>query len=715
MGGMVSWSFLILLAPAMAGLAAADVRWNSAALRVPPDGPPEMLAVPAYPRLPLKRPVFLERQPGSDRMLVIENYAWEEYRSVIRRFRDDPGASEVEDVLVIPGDGELAYGLCFHPQFAANGYLYVGTNGRGPGDAHHSRIVRYTMSREAPWPIDPASRRVIIEWPSNGHNGAAAVFGNDGMLYVTSGDGSPNSDALNAGQNTGSLLAKVLRIDVDGAADGEAYRVPSDNPFVGREGMRPETWAYGLRNPWRITNDPVSGQIWVGQNGQDLREYAHLLERGANYGWSEYEGSRLFQPGKLSGPAAFTPPTLEHDHAAFRSLTGGFVYRGQRFPQLAGAYLYGDYGTGRVWAARHDGQKLVWQRELADTPAAIAGFGTNAAGDILLADHLGNAVLRLDPAPPRAADAPAFPRKLSETGIFRDLAKLDPAPGVMRYRINAPSWHDGASSEFHMAIPEGKAAEIPNDPAGGWKSWNFPDGSVLVQTLAIPADGDRAAVRAETRILVRSDADWLAYAWLWNKDQSDAELVAAGGLRTEAAGQPWAVPSRTECTLCHARGANYVLGVTAAQLSRDGSDAGSLAELTTAGFVRPPAPAPARWPVLADPHDTARPLADRVHAYLAVNCSHCHRHEGGGNSLMDLSPWVRGKSRHLIDAVPQHGLYGMPDARLIAPREVHRSVLPVRMSSRGPGQMPPAGSLQSDPAGLSLIYQWLQEGAPEGE
>jgi glucose/arabinose dehydrogenase len=138
------------------------------------------------------------------------------------------------------------------------------------------------------------------------------------MLYVTSGDGSPNSDALNAGQNTGSLLAKVLRIDVDGAADGEAYRVPSDNPFAGREGMRPETWAYGLRNPWRITNDPVSGQIWVGQNGQDLREYAHLLERGANYGWSEYEGSRLFQPGKLSGPAAFTPPTLEHEHAAFR-------------------------------------------------------------------------------------------------------------------------------------------------------------------------------------------------------------------------------------------------------------------------------------------------------------------------------------------------------------------------------------------------------------
>ena len=110
---MVSWSFLILLVPAMAGLAAADVRWSSAALRVPPDGPPEMVAVPAYPRLPLKRPVFLERQPGSDRILVIENYAWEEYRSVIRRFRDDPEASEVEDVLVIPGDGELAYGLCF--------------------------------------------------------------------------------------------------------------------------------------------------------------------------------------------------------------------------------------------------------------------------------------------------------------------------------------------------------------------------------------------------------------------------------------------------------------------------------------------------------------------------------------------------------------------------------------------------------------------------
>jgi glucose/arabinose dehydrogenase len=700
--------------PVMAA-AAAEARWSSEALRVPPEGPGEMRAVPAYPRLTLKRPVFLERQPGSDRILVIENYAWEEYRSVIRRFVDEPAVSEAETVLEIPGAGELAYGLCFHPRFAENGHLYIGTNGRGPGEAHHSRIVRYTMSRQAPWQIDPASRRVIIEWPSNGHNGAAAVFGNDGMLYVTSGDGSPNSDALNAGQQTDALLAKVLRIDVDGATQGEAYRVPADNPFVGKDGIRPETWAYGLRNPWRITNDPVSGQIWVGQNGQDLREYAHLLERGANYGWSEFEGSRLFQPGKLRGPAAFTAPTIEHDHAAFRSLTGGFVYRGSRFPALQGAYLYGDYGTGRVWAARHDGSKLLWKRELADSAAAIAGFGTNAAGDILLADHLGNTVLRLEPARPVAADAPVFPRKLSETGLFRDLSRLEPAPGVFRYRINAPSWHDGAESEFLIALPEGKSAEMPGDPAGAWKSWNLPDGAVLVQTLAVPAGGDRPAVRAETRILVRSEADWFAYTWLWNKEQSEADLVGHDGMKTEIAGNPWEVPARTACTLCHARGANYVLGLTTAQLSPDGSEAGSLGELRRAGIIRKPAASAGGWPVLVNPGDATKPLARRVHAYLSVNCSHCHRHEGGGNSLMDLSPWMQGAARHLINAAPQHGGYGMPDARLIAPGEVHRSVLPVRMSSRGPGQMPPVGSIHPDAAGLSLLYQWLQSGAGESE
>jgi glucose/arabinose dehydrogenase len=709
-----------------AGEVVGRVGWRNERLRGSPEARPPMRAVRSYEGLAVKRPVFLEREPGSGRIWFVENYAWEEYRSVVKRFEDVAGVKEAEVLLEIPGDGELAYGLCFHPKFAENGYVYLGTNGKGPGEKHHSRIVRYTVGREAPWRIDEASRFVVIEWESNGHNGAAAVFGKDGMLYVTSGDGSANADALVAGQDTASWLSKVMRIDVDGVEGGKGYRVPGDNPFVGVAGVLPETWAYGLRNPWRITSDEESGQIWVGQNGQDLREYAHLLERGANYGWSEYEGSRVFQAGRLRGPAAFTVPTIEHGHEEFRSLTGGFVYRGEKFPELAGAYVYGDYGTGRVWAMRHDGEKVEWQRELADTSAAIAGFGTNGAGDILLADHLGNAVLRLERAGAgESGGAERFPRRLSETGLFAATASLTLEAGVHAYQLRGASWHDGAEGKYAVALPEGVVAEgmVAGDDA--WRSWKFPDGSALVQTLTMPGVEGRASERVETRVLLKEGGDWAAYSWLWNEMQTDAELVPAGGVERERNGVKWRVPARSECVLCHGRGADYVLGMTSVRLNleveREGKRVNQLVQLAADGVVRVPgkdgkelvvdARAVREVPRMVDPHEEGGRLDERVRAYFAVNCSHCHRHEGGGNSRMDLSPWLTGESRHLIDEVPQHGGFGMPDARLIVPREPGRSVLPVRMSGRGAGQMPPVGTRVVDPRGLGLIYRWLASGA----
>ena len=706
---------LTFAGPSAAAESSPRQAWVNTRLKGSPEKPPEMVAVKAWPKLPVKRPVSIDWEPGSDRFLVLENFAWDEYRTTLKRFKDTPDVSELETLLDIPGDGEIAYGLCFHPRFAENGYLYIGSNGKGPGDKHHSRIVRYTLAREAPWRIVEGSRLVIMEWPSNGHNGAAAVFGNDGMLYVTSGDGTPNSDADNAGQNTASMLSKVLRIDVDGAPAGKTYRVPEDNPFLGNPDVRPETWAYGLRNPWRITSDAVSGQIWVGQNGQDLREYANLLVRGANYGWSEYEGSRVFQPGRLRGPAPFTPPTIEHDHAAFRSLTGGIVYRGRRFPELNGAYLYGDYGTGRVWAAKHDGTRLVWNRELADTPLAVSGFTTNPAGDIIIADHLGNSLTKLEPAPPPVDQKP-FPHRLSETGLFESVEDHRPAAGVHPYTVNAPVWHDGAAAERLIALPGTSSAEFPgtSDAAWAWKSLAFPDGTALVQTLTLPSQGSQSPRRVETRVLLKQEADWAAYSWLWNEAQTDAELVPAEGRKVSLPGREWNVPSRTQCIMCHARGANYALGLTAAQLNLApaGSAENQLSHFAALGLVKSLPKPPAELPRLVSPGDAAAPLPDRMQAYFAANCAHCHMHEGGGNSRMDLSPWITGDAQHLINAAPQHGDYGMPDARIIAPGEPARSVLPVRLSSRGPGQMPPVGTQMADPLGMTLVFQWMQSLPP---
>jgi glucose/arabinose dehydrogenase len=693
--------------------AAERVPWANTRLAGSPEPPPPFVAVRAYPQLALKRPVAVEMEPGTGKLLLLQNYAWEEKRSTLRRFDARPEVSDAETLLELP---ELAYSVCLHPRYAENGWIYIGSNGPGANRKPHSRIVRYTVDRQAPHGIVAGSARTIIEWPSAGHNGAAMAFGNDGMLYVTSGDGTGLSDLDNVGQDLSSLCSKVLRIDVENASQTEPYRVPADNPFVGREGIRPETWAYGLRNPWRITADRQSGQIWVGQNGQDLREYAHLLERGANYGWSAYEGSRPFIEGRLRGPSPFTPPTLELDHSVFRSLTGGFVYRGQKFPDLAGAYLYGDYGTGRIWAARHDGQKLLWNRELADTPLAITGFGTNPEGDILVADHSGDALYRLEPAPASGAGSQPFPELLSETGLFSSVRALSPAPGVEAYAINAPAWHDGAVAERWLALPGTRAAE-PNGTSNltvrAWLTWTLPNGTALAQTLTLPASDGKPPRRLETRVLLKQENDWSAYSYVWNEAQDDAVLAPKDGTQLALADREWRVPSRSDCLACHSRAANFALSLTSAQLHRDvlhgGAARNQVAVFIERGLLRAEEP-DADAPRLVDPYAPGAPLDERVRSYFATNCAHCHIPNGGGNSTMDLTPWVDPRRQHLVDAVPEHGNFGLSDARLISPGNRAPSVLPTRMALRGnPGQMPPLGTTLPDTAAIQLISEWLQK------
>ena len=203
------------------------------------------------------------------------------------------------------------------------------------------------------------SEQVIIEWHSEGHDGGGLVFGHDGMLYISTGDGTTDSDGWVSGQDLSELLGGVLRIDVDHPNGTQAYSVPNDNPFVGMKDARPENWAYGLRNPWRMCIDQKTGRIWAGNNGQDLWETVHLIRRGENYGWSVYEGSHPFYLNRKPGPTPPVPPTIEHSHAEFRSLTGGVVYYGAKFPELNGVYVYGDYSSGEIWGARHDGSRVT--------------------------------------------------------------------------------------------------------------------------------------------------------------------------------------------------------------------------------------------------------------------------------------------------------------------------------------------------------------------
>lgn len=285
-------------------------------------------------------------------------------------------------------------GLAFHPRYAENGYFYVNyTDSNG-----NTVIARFQAANPQDLRADPASEMAIlnIEQPYRNHNGGAVVFGPDGYLYLGLGDGGSAGDPLNAGQSTNTLLGKVLRIDIDAA---EPYAAPPDNPFTLGGGLA-EVWAYGLRNPWRISFDRLTGDLYIADVGQNTVEEINVLPSGspsgANFGWNYREGSRPFQGSPPAG-LALIDPVADYNHTKGCSVTGGYVYRGSILPQWQGIYLYGDYCTGLIWGLLNTPQG--WRdAELFKTNFNITSFGEDETGEVYLVDY-GGGVYRLSARP----------------------------------------------------------------------------------------------------------------------------------------------------------------------------------------------------------------------------------------------------------------------------------------------------------------------------
>jgi uncharacterized repeat protein (TIGR03806 family) len=547
--------------------------------------------------------------------------------------------------------------------------------------------------------------------PATNHNGGHIAFGPDGFLYIGLGDGGSGGDpwgAFGNGQNLLTLLGKMLRIDVNGSTGSIPYRIPPDNPYAGNATCSagagaascPEIHAYGFRNPWRWSFDRDTGELWVGDVGQDTLEEVDRVVRGGNYGWRCFEGTRAISADCGPNAASSLPPVAQYGRTAGRSITGGYVYRGSAIPALVGRYVFADFVLQGIWNIARDTPPTldVTNVQTFASGLSVSSFAEGADGELYMVSY-GGTLHRLTAAGPAGGSVPAL---LSGTGCVEPGNATQPALGLVPYAPNAGFWSDGATKERYIALPNGTKIGVGADG-----DFEFPAGTVLMKQFRL------AGALVETRLFMRhTDGEWAGYTYEWNAGQSDATRVV-GGKAVSVAGQSWVFPSEAECLACHTEAAGRSLGLEIAQLNGDllyadtGRVANQVATLNAIGLFEPAvADPPSTLPALPDPHG-AGSLDQRARAYLHTNCSQCHRPNGGTPTPLDLRYDTPLANTNACDAIPQASDLGIADARIIAAGDASRSVLVARVSRRDSFAMPPLASRIADAAGASLLTEWI--------
>jgi glucose/arabinose dehydrogenase len=333
----------------------------------------------AFPNLTFNQPVgIFSPDDGTNRLFVIEQPG---FIRVLENARSTTTSSVFLDISnrVLYGGEQGLLGLAFHPNYAVNGYFYVDYVADNP---RRTVIARYSVSANNPNQAQSNSELVLLEinQPFSNHKGGQLAFGPDGYLYIGMGDGGSEGDPLGNGQNRSILLGKILRIDVDSPSSGRNYGIPLDNPYRGNTlGYREEIYAYGFRNPWRFSFDPPIGRLWVADVGQDRIEEVDIVEKGKNYGWNIMEGSLTYSSGSQAG---LELPVWEYNHTEGTAIIGGFVYRGSTLTGLYSKYVYGDYGSGKIWALQYNGSSVPSNTLLIDTSLNISSFGIDEGKEL---------------------------------------------------------------------------------------------------------------------------------------------------------------------------------------------------------------------------------------------------------------------------------------------------------------------------------------------
>jgi glucose/arabinose dehydrogenase len=678
--------------------------------------------------------------------------------------------------------------LALHPQFAQvdaphRGELFVYYTGR-TGERRTGRLSRFRLvpGRDA---VDPASEEVLIDQldAHEAHNGGSLAFGPDGCLYVSLGDDTYHK--LNAQTISRNLFSGILRLDVDcrggsfshppprqpleGRTAG--YFIPQGNPFVGRPGVLEEFFALGLRNPWRMSFDRLTGRLYVGDVGERKREEISVVDSGSNLGWPYAEGTLVaadsdlhadVRPEKYLGHETWPIHEYPRDWA-HRCVIGGHVYRGSQFPELAGKYIYADQ-SGRIFALQlaADGRSVQKKYVLAAIPDLVMGISSldlDERGELVI-NTIGTMktkngrLYRLA----RPASRHSLPPTLAQTGLFDDWRRLVPRPHLVGYDVNVALWSDGAQKQRWIGLPSGQAVECTSDG-----KFSFPSGTVFVKHFALATDQRQAQQLRplETRVLVvgpQGAVHGASYRWsadgkrtrrLTYGETETIEVTGADGTRRQ---QVWQYPGRFDCLMCHNDVSGYVLGFVPKQLAgeprgsspwpervqtpevggqksevrsqnlatrsvSEGQTDDELSRLMACGVIRDCgyATALAQVAPLVPLDDERAPLAARVRSYLDVNCSVCHnpqRYFSAFDARFERNPDEQG----IIEG-PSY-FHGDFDGamRIVKPGNIQLSVAHMRMSSLDPHlRMPPLSSTVVDTQAQQVLSAWIQSLGPAAE
>ncbi len=347
---------------------------------------PAIQLVRIFPNVELRRPVQVIQAPGEPNNVYVVEQAG-------RILRLDQNNDQVKSGAVFldmrksvnsKNNEEGLLSICFDPKYSDNGFVYLYYSAEKP---RRSVLSQFRVSDDRKTINTDSEKKILeVEQPYSNHNGGTVLFGPDGMLYLSLGDGGAANDPHGHGQNLATLLASIIRIDVSQVTKDSPYTIPSDNPFVSTKGARKEIWAYGLRNVWRMSFDRETKLLWAGDVGQDQFEEIDVIVKGGNYGWNMREGLRAFSSGqKGEFSDAYIDPVFEYSHKDGVSVTGGYVYRGDKYPELKGIYFFADYGYGIIWGARCQGLKLGEPRKLIHRSTNLwSSFGEMLNGELVL-------------------------------------------------------------------------------------------------------------------------------------------------------------------------------------------------------------------------------------------------------------------------------------------------------------------------------------------